>query len=358
MSNRWINNLLQNCIQFESMAALTADTDQTLYTFHPDLFNIGPIPKWLHGRMPGYCMDCHYRADACYCDWPAPICVTDPKCRVSVACGATPSMQWVSALCHSRNRGGGARWEPSVLKHTSSDSPLSTVVPHASGFHFLRGPCTTWMSWWECYGFGGSLISVSNWTRTSPRSAWRLFCWDHWEERWFQKVLELKPVENVVVHRSDDCCSLHFEFGFPHHFHFTSPTPIPNSPDQMSQDCTLTDSKALTYNLLSCFQDTNSYVHCLCCYPCCYSCNNHNVVWKIVKYAWEAWSHGKLWWVLINLNFAWKMVKYAWEAWSHRKLWWRLIAILTCKSFVVLGYGGERLIEPSSNWFPPKFPSG
>jgi len=165
-------------------------------------------------------------------------------------------------------------------------------------------------------------------------------------------------VENVVVHRSDDCCSLHFEFGFPHHFHFTSPTPIPNSPDQMSQDCTLTDSKALTYNLLSCFQDTNSYVHCLCCYPCCYSCNNHNVVWKIVKYAWEAWSHGKLWWMLINLNFAWKMVKYAWEAWSHGKLWWRLIAILTCKSFVVLGYGGGRLIEPFSNWFPPKFPSG
>jgi hypothetical protein len=82
MSNRWTNNLLQNCIQFESMAALTADTDQTLYTFHPDLFNIGPIPKWLHGRMPGYCMDCDYRADACYCDWPAPICVTDPKCRV------------------------------------------------------------------------------------------------------------------------------------------------------------------------------------------------------------------------------------------------------------------------------------
>ena len=112
MSNRWINNLLQNCIQFESMAALTADTDQTLYTFHPDLFNIGPIPKWLHGRMPGYCMDCHYRADACYCDWPAPICVTDPKCRVSVACGATPSMQWVSALCHSRNRGGGQDESP------------------------------------------------------------------------------------------------------------------------------------------------------------------------------------------------------------------------------------------------------
>ena len=36
----------------------------------------------------------------------------------------------------------------------------------------------------------------------------------------------------------------------------------------------------------------------------------------------------------------------------------RLAAILTCKSFVILGYRGERLIEPSSSWFPPKFPSG
>ena len=307
MSNRWTNNLLQNCIQFEAMAALTADTDQTLYTFHPDLFNIGPIPKWLHGRMPGYCMDCDYRADACYCDWPAPICVTDPKCRVSVACGATHSMQWVSALCHSRNRGGGQDESPPCW-----NTPVQ--IHRCPPWYLMRQD------------------SIS--------------CVDH------------VCVENVVVHRSDDCCSLHFEFGFPHHFHFTSPTPIPNSPDQMSQDCTLTDSKALTYNLLSCFQDTNSYVHCLCCYPCCYSCNNHNVVWKIVKYAWEAWSHGKLWWMLINLNFAWKMVKYAWEAWSHGKLWWRLIAILTCKSFVVLGYGGGRLIEPFSNWFPPKFPSG
>jgi hypothetical protein len=33
-------------------------------------------------------------------------------------------------------------------------------------------------------------------------------------------------------------------------------------------------------------------------------------------------------------------------------------AILTCKSIVRLGYRGERLIEPSSSWFPPKFPSG
>ena len=53
-----------------------------------------------------------------------------------------------------------------------------------------------------------------------------------------------------------------------------------------------------------------------------------------------------------------KMVNYAWSGWSQGKLWWRLVAILTCKSFVWIGYRGERLIEPSSSWFPPKFPSG
>ena len=36
----------------------------------------------------------------------------------------------------------------------------------------------------------------------------------------------------------------------------------------------------------------------------------------------------------------------------------RLVAILTCKSFVIHGYRGEKLIEPSSSWFHPKFPSG
>jgi len=35
-----------------------------------------------------------------------------------------------------------------------------------------------------------------------------------------------------------------------------------------------------------------------------------------------------------------------------------LVTVLTCKSLVVSGYRGERLIEPSSSWFPPKFPSG
>ena len=53
-----------------------------------------------------------------------------------------------------------------------------------------------------------------------------------------------------------------------------------------------------------------------------------------------------------------KMVNYAWIGWSQGKLWWRSVAILTCKSIVKFGYRGERLIEPSSSWFPPKFPSG
>ena len=53
-----------------------------------------------------------------------------------------------------------------------------------------------------------------------------------------------------------------------------------------------------------------------------------------------------------------KMVNYAWVGWSQGKLWWKLVAILTCKSIVKLEYRGERLIEPSSSWFPLKFPSG
>ena len=53
-----------------------------------------------------------------------------------------------------------------------------------------------------------------------------------------------------------------------------------------------------------------------------------------------------------------KMVNYAWVGWSQGKPWWKLVAVLTCKSFVKLAYRGERLIEPSSSWFPPKFPSG
>ena len=53
-----------------------------------------------------------------------------------------------------------------------------------------------------------------------------------------------------------------------------------------------------------------------------------------------------------------KMVNYARAGRSQRKLWWRLVDVLTCKSLFGLGYRGERLIEPSSSWFPPKFPPG
>ena len=53
-----------------------------------------------------------------------------------------------------------------------------------------------------------------------------------------------------------------------------------------------------------------------------------------------------------------KMVNYAWIGWSRGKPRWRLVAVLTCKSIVKFGYRGERLIEPSSSWFPPKFPLG
>ena len=53
-----------------------------------------------------------------------------------------------------------------------------------------------------------------------------------------------------------------------------------------------------------------------------------------------------------------KMVNYAWIGWSQRKLWWKLVSFLTCKSIVKIGYRGERVIEPSSSWFPPKFQLG
>jgi hypothetical protein len=53
-----------------------------------------------------------------------------------------------------------------------------------------------------------------------------------------------------------------------------------------------------------------------------------------------------------------KMVNYARTGRGQRKLWWRSAAVLTCKSIVRSGFRGERLIEPSSSWFPPKFPSG
>ena len=43
---------------------------------------------------------------------------------------------------------------------------------------------------------------------------------------------------------------------------------------------------------------------------------------------------------------------------NQGKPWVRLATVLMCKSFVMLGYMAEKLIEPSSSWFPPKVPSG
>ena len=53
-----------------------------------------------------------------------------------------------------------------------------------------------------------------------------------------------------------------------------------------------------------------------------------------------------------------KMVIYACLERSWGKLWWKFVAVLTCKSIVGVEHRGERPIEPSSSWFPPKFPSG
>ena len=36
---------------------------------------------------------------------------------------------------------------------------------------------------------------------------------------------------------------------------------------------------------------------------------------------------------------------------SQEKLWWRLVAMLTCKSFVILWFRGERQTEPSHSGF-------
>jgi len=53
-----------------------------------------------------------------------------------------------------------------------------------------------------------------------------------------------------------------------------------------------------------------------------------------------------------------KAVSYSSVEWSREKFWWRLEQVLTCKSFSKRWYSGERLIELSSSWFRPKFPSG
>lgn len=47
-----------------------------------------------------------------------------------------------------------------------------------------------------------------------------------------------------------------------------SPTPIPDSPDQMPQDCTLTGGKAMKYDLFSCIQSFDYSCFGMCCFPC------------------------------------------------------------------------------------------
>jgi len=51
-------------------------------------------------------------------------------------------------------------------------------------------------------------------------------------------------------------------------------------------------------------------------------------------------------------------MNYARADQSQGKLWWKIVSVLTCKSLVKPGYRGERLIESTSSWFPPKGPSG
>ena len=51
------------------------------------------------------------------------------------------------------------------------------------------------------------------------------------------------------------------------------------------------------------------------------------------------------------------MVRYSLMECIQGKLCWNPIAIMTCKYIVKFGYGGERLIKPSSSWFPPKLHS-
>ena len=75
-------------------------------------------------------------------------------------------------------------------------------------------------------------------------------------------------------------------------------------------------------------------------------------------------------WTSSNCHFMlscrWRVIRMRPERWwtirgdgeARRNLWWKPETVLTCKSLVSLPYRGERLIEPSSSWFPPKFPSG
>jgi len=53
-----------------------------------------------------------------------------------------------------------------------------------------------------------------------------------------------------------------------------------------------------------------------------------------------------------------KKVNLACPGRRYSKEYWRAVAVLTCKLIVRCGLSGERLIEPSSRWFLPKFLSG
>ena len=35
-----------------------------------------------------------------------------------------------------------------------------------------------------------------------------------------------------------------------------------------------------------------------------------------------------------------------------------LVALLTCQSYIIFAYKGERLMAPAWSWVPPQFPSG
>ena len=94
-----------------------------------------------------------------------------------------------------------------------------------------------------------------------------------------------------------------------------------------------------------------------------FGCQNPYAKWKWMKVGTARCTIDRSWCSRMDLSRSIavgtrKMVNYAWIGWSQRKLWWRLAAVLTCKSIVKFGYRGERLIEPSSSWFRPKFPSG
>ena len=74
-----------------------------------------------------------------------------------------------------------------------------------------------------------------------------------------------------------------------------------------------------------------------------YTIHNHNHIHKHMH------VHKHPPHVHLPLTVILRVVWYAWAGQSQGKLWRRLVAILTGKSFVILGYKVERLIEPSGS---------